>query len=824
MALSVCIEGLVSEGRIKNGMSQEAERLYNLHFNQLKHSMGMMAAASEASERAIRTLQARQTQKMRQALLQAKAQKGWLERRMGEVDAGQPFNARAAHAEIEDLDLHRQAVRNQAYGMVSGLLEKFRRNAIGEVRNRSDLNAVVDELHGKASGDVNAHEIAQAWQRTAEWLRSRFNAAGGAIAKLDGWALPQTHDARALREAGFEAWRDFVVQGGPEGAPLLNREKMIDYDTGLPLSDERLDEVLNKVWESAATEGWNKADPGTMFAGAMANGRQDHRILHFADGDAWRAYAERFGGAGTAFDAMLAHIERMSRDIAAMERMGPNPAASIKWQGDWLDKRAYTAMDQKAIDRAVGARNQLERLYGEYVGRNHAPENRTIALGFSIFKAQQTAAKMGGAFLSSAGDFGTMLTTAGFDGLPMMKMLGRYGQLMAPGSAADRELAARLGLVSHEWINMAGAQWRYSGEELTHEVSRRVAEFVLKASLLSRHTEAAQMAFGMEALSAITQERGKGYGALDQGFRRLLSRYGIDEARWDQLRASPTRQERGTTWIFPEDIAAGAGGQALADDVVRLLRGEIGYAVPEPNLATRTMINSVAPKGTLMGEIVRSVFLFKAFPLSVMLMHGRRMLEQSGGARWKYGLTMAALTTAGGALSLQLKALARGQDPQDMTKGRFMAAAALQGGGLGIFGDLLASETNRFGGGIAGTLGGPAISTAGDVIGATWGNGVKAYNGKPTSFGKDAVKLLQSNTPGMSLWYTRLGYERLMGDFIAEWSNDGYGRAYAGMERYAAEQGSGYWAPPGAVTGHGGKVRGVDWGNAIGQPANPRPQ
>ncbi|KAG5732155.1 hypothetical protein E4T56_gene14823, partial [Termitomyces sp. T112] len=82
----------MAEGRIKTGMAQEAERLYHLHYNQLKHSMGMMAAASEASERAIRALEARQQQKMRQALLQAKAQKGWLERRMGEVESGRPFN------------------------------------------------------------------------------------------------------------------------------------------------------------------------------------------------------------------------------------------------------------------------------------------------------------------------------------------------------------------------------------------------------------------------------------------------------------------------------------------------------------------------------------------------------------------------------------------------------------------------------------------------------------------------------------------------------------------------------------------------------------
>jgi hypothetical protein len=47
----------------------------------------------------------------------------------------------------------------------------------------------------------------------------------------------------------------------------------------------------------------------------------------FRDADAWLAYQEDFGGGGDIFSAMMGHINMMSKDIGAMEVLGPNPAA-----------------------------------------------------------------------------------------------------------------------------------------------------------------------------------------------------------------------------------------------------------------------------------------------------------------------------------------------------------------------------------------------------------------------------------------------------------------------------------------------------------------
>jgi hypothetical protein len=38
---------------------------------------------------------------------------------------------------------------------------------------------------------------------------------------------------------------------------------------------------------------------------------------------------------------MISHIHGMSRDIALMERLGPNPKATMRWLQDGIQKEAH---------------------------------------------------------------------------------------------------------------------------------------------------------------------------------------------------------------------------------------------------------------------------------------------------------------------------------------------------------------------------------------------------------------------------------------------------------------------------------------------------
>lgn len=143
----------------------------------------------------------------------------------------------------------------------------------------------------------------------------------------------------------------------------------------------------------------------------------------------------------------------------------------------------------------------------------------------------------------------------------------------------------------------------------------------------------------------------------------------------------------------------------------------------------------------------------------------------------------------------------------------------MQGGGLGIIGDLLFSQVNRFGGGVAETIVGPGGQFLNNTVGAATRNAVAALDGDAeteTSAKKDLVKLALSETPGLSLWYARLAIERTFGDMAHEWATgESIGDRYAAIERYAAEKGTQYFAPPGSRF----DWRAPDLGNALGAPA-----
>ncbi len=61
-------------------------------------------------------------------------------------------------------------------------------------------------------------------------------------------------------------------------------------------------------------------------------------------------------------------------------------------------------------------------------------------------------------------------------------------------------------------------------------------------------------------------------------------------------------------------------------------------------------------------------------------------------------------TTVLSALGEQLSQIGEGRDPLDMSDPKFWAKSAMRGGGVGLIGDFLFADQNRYGGGIVASL------------------------------------------------------------------------------------------------------------------------
>ena len=808
MSLDKCIDNAEAEGTITKDQADTARNTYQDLFNEYRKSMSEEAAAAKAARDSFNAVEQEVIERKRQKLLQARATQriiNDIESYTTPLGTTDPYKGAVAlmeqdvNSRYSSIAQRQQAVQQVALAKMNEFLATFKRNLVGSVRNKATLDNVVREIFGQKTGDGAASELAQAWSKSSEYLRKRHNSAGGRIPKRQDWGLPQFHDTLSVRKADPEEWINFIL-------PRLDTNKMLDEVSGLPFSPEGLRLALRDVYETIATEGFNKFEPSGVRRGkSLANRRTDHRFLVFKDPDAWIEYQKKFGNPN-AFDVMIGHITSMSRDIAQMEILGPNPNASISYLEGYLAKKAGLEKTTQARDRANSAARQMKLVYNAVSGRDDSPVNTRLGATFAGLRNTLTAAQLGAASLAATTDFNFQRIARASSGLPQTSTLKQYLDFLSPLSATEKgKIAVRLGLISEGWTSIASSQMRYLGEVSGPEITRRIADSILRISLLSPFTQAGRWAFGMEFLGTMADNVGKGFDDLDPAFRNTMQKYGITESQWDVIRNTPLYEYEGATFFSVEnleyrtDIDAGAA-RDLSTRVLEMITTETNFAVPSTSYRGRVALTGETRPGTVSGELLRSFAMYKNFGVTLLNTHLMRGVMMPGKkAKTKYLADLVISTTIMGAFALQLKEISKGRDPREMQGAGFWGAAMLQGGGLGIFGDFFFSDLNRFGGGLAETLAGPVAGFANDVRKLTLGNIQEAALGEDTNIAGEMINFASRYTPGASLWYARLAFERTIVDQALLYADPKARSKMRRLEtRYRNEFGQRYWWKPGS--------------------------
>ena len=809
MSFKECIVNGQAEGALTPEQAQNAKQL----FDELEKEyvfgsrMGVAAAQAKAARETFDILQYQATQAKRRKIQQIQTWKR-LSINLDEYRdlRGNINYGKAALAVIDRDELSRYssvvqrqaAVERMATSKLDNVLATFRKNLIGATRNKAKLRDMVREVFGENTGDASAKEFAEAWQEAAEYLRKRFNAAGGAIANRKDWGLPQAHNTLAVRSVTFKEWRDFIID-------KLDTTKMIDETTGMRITPEKLEIALNNVYETIRTDGFSKLIPGSQAQGrSVAARRTDHRFLVFKNADSWIEYQDRFGNADP-FDTMIGHIQSMSRDIGMMEILGPNPKATIKFLQDKI--RIQAAGDEALENAANRHASNLEELYLAATGANNRPIDGTFGRTFAGLRQVLQSAQLGAASISAITDLNFNRMARQFNGLPVTSMIGQYMKLLSPLSAEEQgKLAIRLGLIAEGWNSIAAAQMRYTGDISGPEITRRIADFTMRASLLSPITQAGRWAFGMEFLGTLADNVGKTFDQLSPELRNTMERYNLRADHWDYMRKTPLYEYEGASFLRPDDIEARTDirpdlAKDLATRLLEMVETETNFAVPSTSLRGRTALTGETRPGTIAGELTRSFAMYKNFGVTLINTHIMRGMNQKGAkARGRYFADLVISTTVMGALALQLKEMSKGRDPRPMTDQQFWLAAFLQGGGLGIFGDFMFSNINRFDRGLAETIVGPVVGFADDMRQLTLGNLVEAASGEDTNVASEMIYFAGRYTPGSSLWYARLGLERLVMDQLRLQTDPKARSKMRRLEsRYRREYGQQYWWKPGEV-------------------------
>ena len=768
-------------------------------------------AAAQAGRDTFDALKQIALEKKRKKLLQVQAFKN-IDKNLREYKdfRGRTNYGKAAEALIEQDNFSRyssvtqraDAIHQTATAKLYNVLATFRRNLIGEVRNKAQQKNMVREIFGEDTGDASAREFAKAWSEAAEGLRLQFNRAGGSIPYNQNAGMPQVHDQIAVGKVDKQEWIRFI-------SDRLGAEKMVDEGTGLSMSPQRLELALNEVYDTIATGGYNKVVPGARsgMGKSVANRRTDHRFLIFKDADAWIEYQEKFGNANP-FDTMLSHISSMSKEIAQMEILGPNPTSTINYIKETINKEAALSKDPKTRDKARTQVKQIELLYNAVTGRANAPVSGFVANTFAGLRSLLQSAQLGAATLSAVTDLNFQRLTRSFVGIPQASTITDVLKFLNPLSATEKgKLAVRLGLIAEGWTTMAAAQMRYLGDISGPEITRRISDFMMRASFLSPWTTAGRWAFGTEFLGHIGDQAGKSFAELDDPLRNTLKRYGIGGNKWDIIRSTELYEHEGSQFFSAENLMSRTDidsntARDLGLRVLEMVNTETNFAVPSTSLRGRVALVGDTAPGTISGELTRSFAMYKNFGATLVNTHIVRGLYDTGVKRkGTYLADFLISSTIMGALALQMKEVSKGRDPRPMTDGEFWGAALLQGGGLGIFGDFLFSDVNRFDGGLSQTIAGPVVGLADDIRKLTLGNIQQAAKGDNANFASEFIKFAGRYTPGSSLWYTRLALERNVIQQLQRWADPKAHRKFRSLRRkYAREYGQDYWWEPGERT------------------------
>ena len=805
MSLIKCITNAIEEGSVTQQQGQDAAELFVQLETEYATRMSPGQAASQAGQDTFDALQHQVLQRKRRKLL---AYQNWkqigkqldeFKNFRGEQD---PVAAAVAHfvpderAKFSNLEMRTQAVKNAATRQLYDVLGTFRKNLIGSTRRKAKLEDMVREIFGEDTGNAHAKELAAAWSKASEYLRQRFNAAGGSIARRKDWGLPQFHDTLKVRKVDYTEWSNFI-------RPKLNLQKMIDEQTGQPFTDARLELALRDVYETIRTDGMVKIKPGGMGRGKSVSSRHtDHRFLVFNSASDWVSYQKRFGNPD-AFDTMMGHVSTMSRDIAMMEIFGPNPQATVNFMKQTIAKRA--AGNEKMENQARRAAKSIDDLYGVMSGRANTPVSSFFGNTFAGLRQILQSAQLGAASIAALTDLNFQRIARASAGLPQTKIVTDYLKQMNPLSVEEKgRLAIRLGLIAEGWMSIAAAQQRYIGDISGPEITRRVADFTMKASLLSPMTNAGRWAFGMEFYGTLADSVGKSFDELNDALRNTLQKYDIGSDKWDIMRSTELYDWEGAKFLRPEDIEFRTDisprlARDLATKVMEMVDTEMQYAVPSTTVKGRTALIGESKPGTIGGEFLRSFAMYKGFGVSLVNFHLMRGMNQPGAkGKGRYFADLIISTTIMGALALQLKEMSKGRDPRPMTDAEFWMAAFLQGGGLGIYGDFLFADVNRFDRGLSETIAGPVVGFANDVRKLTIGNLIEAAYGEDTKAASELINFVGRYTPGASLWYMRLGLERMVLDQMKLMVDPQARQKFRQLEgRHRRDTGQKYWWRPG---------------------------
>jgi len=648
-------------------------------------------------------------------------------------------------------------------------------------------------------------KLAQIMEEYSDMVRTKLNDRGANISKIWGYIVRQAHDPFMVRDAAkrlgkdintmtpdptlkgddinynknFTAWKEFVIS-------KLDQERTF---AGVDNINEFMQFVYNSLVrnQNMKTDGMHYGARATQD---VAKSAKFKRVLHFKSADDWVDYNQIFG-VGNLKESFFSGLQSAGRHIGIMDTLGTKPIENFDKIRNGVGQRLIKAgrSTQKIANEAT-----FNKYLNVVDGSIYTVEDFALAKYSAMTRSVASMAKLGGATISAVSDIGLYATEMKYQGRSflggMFEALSSLARIKNKQQVKD--IAEGLGFVADNAIyDLSGRN--QIGDTLNKQWTN-VQRTFFKLNLLSWWTNSLKEGAMLGMANYFAKQKNISFNDLSPQLRNLFDTYNINEVKWDVIRKTAMEKaDDGREFIniglldkiSDADVKRITGMQDMtarelqvAKDkfkasVSGMLLDRTTYAVIEPGAKTRGQLTQGWSAGTYMGEVLRFFGQFKAFPLDVLNKTIGRDLAYFKGAnkdvaRGIIGLSTTLVTSILlGYVAMTAKDLLKGRTPRQVNMKSFFDAF-LQGGGLGLYGDVLFKES-RTGGEILGSLAGPVPLTGLDLILAAQ-YGIRGEGGQAA---KSAYKAVSNSIPFMNLFYIKTAFDYLIGYQIMEYMNPG---------------------------------------------------
>lgn len=699
-----------------------------------------------------------------------------------------------------DTELSKAGIRDLYY---SGALNDEMQRVMWAIDDGADLKGFTPEA-------VQASKIVMAvYDNITNTMRQN----GMMVNKIKHYLSNQAtlHNQTKIRAAGFDNWKADILQSLDmvKTAEAMNiKPSMID------------DELLQGIYQGLSTGEHISSGNGSVseFGNPLRAVRQKQRKLIFKDADSVIAYRNKYGSRDFQ-SAVTQTIESNARKVGILTTLGVNYERNLKEVASEFLKTSFTPEQRSKLRKFTD--NNMINMLKVIDGRADIPFSEGLARFTSNVLAWSSMARLGGATLSAVTDLtnaASYLNRQGMGGTTFntIELLQKEFSSFSP---EKKQIIGSIGIFSDAMLQNA-----YRDGYLEPGTSQGLSKWVnrfFKITGLDAWTNSARLSAAdslMNYTSGFTKHE---FSQLPESFQKTLKTFGIEAEDWAILRQTKQLQADGNHYMVPQEldnirdiIKSHLSTKGISDKVMdaatdkyidrlktsltNYYHDALSHMIIEPDAATKyyQTWGGLNP-GSAGGVIARFVMQFRSFSIGFMRKILFDMYNQdiSAGAKAMNIGKYVAATTIMGYVAGAMKDISKGREPRKLLNedGRpdtgTMTAALLQGGGLGIFGDFVFGEYNRFGGNLSNTLAGP-------VIGGTLTDLASLYSS--VKEGKDvrgnALRIALDNTPFINAFYSRMAVNYLFAYGLQEYLNPGYLRR---MERRVERQNNqGFWLPP----------------------------